>query len=93
MTSSIDLVVSFDGRQDIYDVLQYTFDTWGDEQADMYERLLDDAFQHTRSFPRIGRVRDDGVREYAMRHHVILYRYEAETVIIVRVLHPRRLRR
>ncbi|MDQ3654186.1 MAG: type II toxin-antitoxin system RelE/ParE family toxin [Chloroflexota bacterium] len=92
MTSNIDLVISFSARQDIYDVLQYTVEIWGDEQADIYERMLDAAFQRLRSFPEIGHVRDDGVREFAIRHHVILYRHEAETVTIVRVVHPRRLR-
>ncbi len=92
MTSSIDLVISFKARQDIYDVLQYTIDTWGDEQADDYERVLDAAFQRIRAFPEIGHVRNDGIREYALQHHLIVYRFEAETVTILRVLHPRRLR-
>jgi len=92
MTSSIDLVISFEARQDIYDVLQYTIDIWGDEQADIYERMLDAAFHRIRSFPEIGRVQDEGIRAYAIRHHVILYRYEDDTVTILRVMHPRRLR-
>jgi len=92
MTSSTDLVISFEARQDNYDVLQYTVDAWGDEQVDEYEGILDTVFKRIRSFPEMGRERDDGIREYAIRHHVILYRYEAGIVTILRVMHPRRLR-
>ncbi len=92
MTSNTDLVISFEARQDICDVLQYTVDTWGDEQADDYERLLDTAFHRLRSFPELGRERDHGTREYPLQPHVVLYRYQDDTVSILRVMHPRRLR-
>lgn len=64
MRSSTNLIVTPDARQDLDDILEYTIATWGDDQADEYERILDATFKRIRSFPDIGRGRDDGVREY-----------------------------
>jgi len=92
MTSSIELRFTPDAQQDIDQIQQYTFDRWGREQMERYQSMIYESFERIRSFPEIGHVRNDGVREFSIRHHVILYRHEAETVTIVRVVHPRRLR-
>lgn len=88
MTSSIDLIISFEARQDIYDVQQYTLETWGDEQVDEYEGILDTVFKRIRSFPiwGVNATMVSASTPYGM------YRYDADMVTILRVMHPRRLR-
>ena len=92
MMSSIELRFTPDAQQDIDQIQQYTFSEWGRDQMERYQSMIYESFERIRSFPEIGHVRGDGVREFAIRHHVILYRHEAESVTIVRVVHPRRLR-
>ncbi|MBA3378040.1 MAG: type II toxin-antitoxin system RelE/ParE family toxin [Chloroflexia bacterium] len=50
------------------------------------------AARRLQAFPEMGREREDGAREYMLRHHVVLYRHQDDTVYILRVMHPRRLR-
>lgn len=57
-----------------------------------YLTVLYEAFERIRSFPEVGRECEAGIREHAIRHHVVLYRYDDDTVTILRVMHPRRLR-
>jgi len=40
----------------------------------------------------MGRVTEHGVREFLVAQHVLLYTYDHDTVTILRVMHPRRLR-
>ena len=92
MTSSTELRFTPDAQQDIDQIQQYTFTEWGRDQMERYQSMIYESFERIRTFPEIGRGRDDGLREYATRHHVILYRYDEEIVTILRVMHPRRLR-
>lgn len=92
MLSGTNLIISPDAEVDIRDILRYTLETWGRPQRNAYFAELKRAARRLQAFPEIGREREDGVREYAFRHHVILYRHEGDTVTILRVMHPRRLR-
>ncbi|MEJ7902271.1 MAG: type II toxin-antitoxin system RelE/ParE family toxin [Thermomicrobiales bacterium] len=92
MTSSIELRFTPDAQQDIDQIQQYTFTEWGRDQMERYQSMICESFERIRLFPDIGSRHDDGTREYPMRHHVILYRHDAKTVTILRVMHPRRLR-
>ena len=92
MQSNIRLIITPDAETDIRDILRYTQEQWGRPQRNAYFAVLKQAARRIQSFPEIGRESSAGVWEYAIRHHVILYRYEAETVTILRVTHPRRLR-
>lgn len=94
MTSNIDLVITSDAERDIQEILQYTMDTWGDDQVTAYWSVIWDAFQRIRAFPHLGRSRSQpDEREYALRHHTIVYRYRGDTVTILRIVNPRRRRR
>lgn len=92
MTSSIRLRFTQRANRDIDDILQYTLDQWGLAQMRAYEQALFDAFEKLRRFPETGRVHEDGLREFVLRHHVILYRFDADTITVLRVMHQRRLR-
>lgn len=96
MTSNIELRFTLRAEANIRDILQYTVKTWGTDQREAYRRTLENAFQHIRAFPEIGRVVEDGdptIREFHLEHHTIVYRRDTAAVVILRVVNPRRLRR
>lgn len=81
-------------RHDITEILQYTEESWGRHQRNVYLRELVRAGRQLTAFPEMGRESESReVRELVLRHHVILYQYRDDTVTILRVLNPRRLRR
>ncbi len=92
MTSGTRLVISPSDNQDVRQILYYTLITWGRPQRNAYFGELKRAAWLLQEFPEIGKAHDDGIREFALRHHVVLYRYEQDAVTILRVMHPRRLR-
>lgn len=97
MTSHTELRFTRLAEANIRDILQYSVRTWGTDQRDTYAEILANAFHRIRLFPEIGRVSGDDptIRELHLEHHTILYRYDtdANAVIILRVINPRRLRR
>ncbi|MGI8963169.1 MAG: type II toxin-antitoxin system RelE/ParE family toxin [Thermomicrobiales bacterium] len=95
MTSSTDLVVTWQARQDIEDIYRYTLEQWGEVQAEIYDEMLHRAFLLLRDFPEMGLALspDGDVREHYLRHHTIVYRYDGATVTIVVIVSPRRMRR
>lgn len=93
MTSSTRFVFSADAQQDLDDIQQYTLSRWGERQLERYQGELHAAFERLRAFPEMGRPVERGFRELPVSHHVILYRYENDAITILRVMHPRRLRR
>jgi len=58
----------------------------------LYFAELKKAARRIQAFPEIGRVLESGVRQHTLRHHVVLYRFENDTVTVLRVMHPRQLR-
>ncbi len=94
MTSNTDLVINPDAERDIQGILQYTLDTWGDDQVTAYWSVIWEGFQRIRAFPHIGRRRPKpDERELILRYHTIVYHYRDNTVTILRILNPRRKRR
>lgn len=93
MKSGIRLLFTEDAQHDIDDIQQYTFDTWGYDQMVQYQSDLYAGFERLRAFPEIGQVRYDLTREFPLGSHIVLYRYVAGIVTILRVIHPRRLTR
>ncbi len=96
MTSPIRLDYAARALRDLRFILQYTEDTWGSDQEEVYRQILQNAFERIRTFPEIGHPaegRPPNIREYHLRHHVIQYRREADRVVILRIVNPRRGRR
>jgi toxin ParE1/3/4 len=79
-------------RQDFIDILRYTGATWGPKQQLVYRDKLDDALQAIGSDPQVGHQRDDlpaTHRALLVGSHVIVYRIDANSVGVVRILHQR----
>ncbi len=81
-------------NSDLREILLYTTDTWGDEQADRYLGLLLEGFDLIAQKPGLGRACDllyPGLRRLERGKHVIFYRQDRNGVVISRILHQRRL--
>ena len=84
------LIVAPEAQTDIVGILQYTLESWGQSQADKYQRIIDEEFSAIRTNPGIGHSRLDVPQRYKARQagqHVIIFRVEAETIYVVRILH------
>lgn len=95
MTSNIEVLLLPQAREDVRDILQYTFDTWGSGQRDAYRHVLERAYERLRAFPDIGHPaagRPSNIREYHLEHHIIYYRREPDRIVILRIVSPRRRR-
>lgn len=95
MTSRIELIISPRARREWSGILQYTLKTWGSGQRDAYDQILVNAFDLIRDFPDIGHPvegRPSNIRAFHLKYHVIQYRREADRVVILRLVNPRRQR-
>lgn len=79
-------------EQDLLDIWTYTYDKWGEMQADDYLRQLDYGFRQIAAMPLSGKLLteiDAHLRVYHCRHHYIFYLIERDEVIIIAVLHEK----
>lgn len=76
-------------EQDIIEIWQYSFENWGEVQADRYHGQLDNAFTLIAENPSIGvdcGIVRKGYRKYYVSRHLIMYRTTKTTLHIIRVL-------
>ena len=76
-------------EQDLQNIWSYTFENWGETQADVYYDELSKAILQLGETPHIGMVCDhisEGYRQLNVLKHAIFYRVTIDTVQIVRVL-------
>lgn len=88
----VPVILSPQAEDDFADILQYTFETWGEEQAYAYRAVLDKALLTIRHHPQIGH----GCPELSAAHrifptgrHLIIYRVSDAAVYVSRILHER----
>ena len=77
-------------ERDLIEIWLYTFDEWGEKQADKYLDDLDAAIKLLAEQPLICRERtelDPPVRIHRAGHHLIVYMVLDDGISIVRVLH------
>jgi toxin ParE1/3/4 len=81
-------------RSDLAEILLYTTDTWGAEQAERYMGLLLDGFDLIAEKPGMGRTCERlalGLRRFELGKHVVFYKPKRGSVIIGRILHQKAL--
>ena len=77
-------------KEDLIGIWLYSFQKWGEEQADAYLDELEHRINQLQDNPRLGRARDEvreGYRSLAINQHVVLYRIDTDAIRIIRVLH------
>lgn len=89
---SLPLKLSPKARQDFVDILRYTGEAWGQNQLLIYRNKIDDALKVIGINPEIGLGRNDLPSThlvYLVGSHIIVYRVNADSIGIVRILHQR----
>jgi toxin ParE1/3/4 len=86
--------LSNQARADLREIIRYTFETWGIDQARRYAGDLLKCFERVAESPSIGRPCDQlqkGYRRLEHGRHVVFYRVDQDGVFIGRILHQRML--
>ena len=92
MKSSRRLSLSPAAKNDVRYILQYSVQTWGEQQRNAYADSLAAAFEDQRTYPELCRARDDvfpGCRSHPVEQHGIYYRVEPRRVRVLRILHAK----
>lgn len=79
-------------QQDIQKIWLYTYETWGEAQADKYLNELDMGIQTLAEHPERGVSREHiraGYRSIHVYRHMVYYTFTDTLVRIIRVLHER----
>lgn len=79
-------------ESDLIDVWRYSFEQWGELQADKYLDELDSSIRKLADNPESGMRRDfvrEGYRVPFVGGHAVHYTVTPDTVHIIRVLHGR----
>lgn len=80
-------------RHDLDDIWDYSARTWSAAQAARYLRGLQALLQTLQDFPGLARERPEftpPVRLHSYRRHLVVYRVDANALIVLRILHTRR---
>jgi toxin ParE1/3/4 len=77
-------------ESDLIDIWLYSFDTWGEAQANKYIKTLDSNLAKLLRNPLLGKSRDHlraRYRSVQIERHVVFYRVTENELELVRVLH------
>jgi len=89
-SSSLGIYKQAKAKLDLIDVWLYTFNQWGEAQADKYLDDLESSLELLAEQPLICRERTEfkpPVRIYQYEHHLIVYTILSDKIVIIRVLH------
>jgi toxin ParE1/3/4 len=84
------IIKQFQAEQDLLDIWLYTFNEWGEQQADDYLDELDQAIQLLAEQPLMCRERLElapPVRIHHHAHHLVVYLALDHGINVIRVLH------
>lgn len=84
------LVIDRSAESDLIEIWVYTFQTWGEAQAEKYLDVLESAIGRIGRDPVAGRSRDAiraGYWSVSIEHHIVFYTFDATEVRVRRVLH------
>ena len=78
---------------DLIEIWLYTYERWGEAQAEQYFRALENGISQLRRHPELGQRCDhirEGYRSLRINRHVVYYTLTPASVVhIIRVLHER----
>ncbi len=77
-------------EEDLIAIWMYTYQEWGERQADLYLDDLNEAFMRIVRFPEIARERTElspPARIHPHKHHLVVYTFDESNITIIRVLH------
>ncbi len=77
-------------ERDLNKIWQYTYETWGRDQARYYLMKIDGFIDQLIEHPGLGRSREDirvGYASFQVEHHTVFYTVENDALVVQRVLH------
>lgn len=86
----IDIKIHPKAQKDLEGIWLYSFENWGENQADHYYDALIKGMDLIARNPEIGIACDDiqtGYRCFRIKHHDAFYKITADRIVIIRVLH------
>lgn len=86
------MILSPKAEEDFADILQYTFENWGEAQIYTYRTILDKALLAIQQYPQIGHDCPELSSAHRIFHagrHLIIYRITNDAVWVARILHER----
>lgn len=86
------LRLSRQAEADLESILQYTYETYGERQRQIYAAALHKAFETITGNPSLGHRRSDlseRHRAFNVEHHVVVYTVSGWTVNVSRILYER----
>ena len=86
------LRITLEARADLVDIHTHGVRQFGEAQAERYQRGFIEAFRALTEFPLVNRERPElgpGRRTQMVGSHIVFYRIEEDTVVIIRVRHGR----
>lgn len=86
----LNILLKPEAEKDLAKIFEHTFYNWGLKQAEKYQDQLFHGMQQLAKQEYIGKIYPFSSQQYRKLHvnrHLIFYRIEGETCIIVRVLH------
>ena len=80
-----------DAQEDLISIWLYTFEAWGEEQADGYQRKLHDCCQSLADGKQQGKnvTGISNVKHRLCEHHFIFFTTSPDGIVILAVLHER----
>ena len=79
-------------KEDLKGIWRYSFNEWGENQADKYLAEIEARIEKLRKNPKLGRPREEvraGYRSLRINQHIVYYVFTPSVIRIVRVLHAR----
>lgn len=74
-------------KQQLFEIFDYTADTFGEAQAEKYLKELSGVFEMISSNPHIGHAYHATTRQFIHGRHIIVYEVVNSDVIITRLFH------
>jgi len=79
-------------KEDLKGIWRYSFEEWGEAQADKYLSEIEAGIGKLRRNPKLGRPREEvraGYRSLRINQHIVYYMLTPSVIRVVRVLHAR----
>lgn len=88
------VILSNSAKKDLENIIEYTYDTWGEEQVEIYRQKIQTGIAEisNNAYPQLIRERNDifeGLKLYKVEKHYLCFSTVGSTLFIGRFLHEK----
>lgn len=83
-------ILTLEADEDLVKIYDFTYDEFGQNQAEKYLYLLEDIFILLSKTPNLGRIRNEiklNLYSFPIKSHIVFYEIFEHQIIISRILH------